>query len=276
MSKSQPPVAVRIIGFPEHEASILEATLPVEQSRHYRYFRLPEHSLQDADLFLANADRLPALTTLAGLGPSELRPALLIGAPPLALPHPCVPKPIRWNRLFEALDMLMEKRRQLLARLEVAQRIPVPERRRRSRVDFDLTDPAEYLRMRAPLAPDGGVLLLDASPALHDLLATVLQPYKLALERVDSAAAALEACDRQRPALVLIDTAAPDANPYRLCAAIRKRAGAAPPAVVFLTGKAFRYDAIEAKVAGCAGSVMLPLPPQQWLPLLNKFLPLAR
>ncbi len=275
MTKSQPPVAVRLIGFPEQEASILEATLPVEQSRRYRYFRLPEHSLQDADLFLANADQLAALTTLSALGPSELRPALLIGAPPLALPHPCIPRPIRWNRLFEELNLLMEKRRQLWAQLDAAQRIAVPERRRRPRVDFDLTDPAEYLRMRAPAAPEGGVLLVGGAPPLQEMLARFLQPYSIAVEHVDSAAAALEACTRQRPTLVLIDVLAPEANPYHLCAAIKKRAGATRITVIFLTGKGFRYDRIEASAAGCDGTVALPLPPQHWLPLLNKLLPLA-
>ncbi|HTN64640.1 MAG TPA: response regulator [Burkholderiaceae bacterium] len=276
MSAIQPSVALRFIGFPAQEASILEATLPIEQGRRYRYFRLPEDSLQDADAFLVNGDELAALVTLSALGPSVLRPALLIGSPSVELPHPSLPRPIRWNRLFEVLDALLDRRHGALRRLQAAPQVAVTERRRRNRLDFDLTDPAEYRRMRAAPSANHGVLLVDYSSALQNVLAAILAPHQIGVTQVHSAAAALDACANSGRALVLINTAMPETNPYRLCDEIKKRSGAARTAVVFLTDASFHYDRIEAKVVGCDGFLAKPVAPQQLLPVLNKFLPLAR
>lgn len=270
-----PPIALCFLGFPDHEANILEATLPIEQGRRYRYARLPEGSLQEADAFLVNADDLAALATLSALGPSALRPALLIGAPPLPLPHACIPRPIRWNRLFEALDALLEQRHHALAGLRAARQVSVTERRRARRVDFDLTDPAEYRRMRAGAVADGGVLLVDQHPVSGLLLSKMLKPRHVPVRQVDSAAAALAASAKRGAALVLIDTATPDANPYHLCHEIKKRA-TSRTAVIFLIDNGFRYNRIEAKGAGCDGFLVKPLAPDQLLRALDKFLPAAR
>lgn len=276
MPATQPSIALRFIGFPAHEASVLAATLPIEQGRRYRYFRLPEESLQEADAFLVNGDELAALATLSALGPSALRPALLIGSPSVELPHPSVPRPIRWNRLFEALDALLDQRSAALARLQAARQVAVPERRRRNRVDFDLTDPAEYRRLRAVPSADHGVLLVDHSPALHDVLAGILAPHRIDVELVDSAQAALDAYAAHGRTLVLVNTATPEANPYHLCDEIKKRAGSSRTAVVFLTDAAFHYDRVQAKAAGCDGFLTKPLTQRQLLPVLNRFLPLTR
>jgi CheY-like chemotaxis protein len=276
MQDSDSPFALRFLGFSSHEADILEATLPVVQGARYRYFRLPEDSLQDADMFLVNAENLAALADLSALGSSELRPALLIGTPPVDLPHPCISRPIRWNRLFDALDGLMDRRRQALSRLNAAPHIMVPERRRRNRLDLDLTDPAEYLRMRAAPGPARNVLLVDRTPAFRDVLADTLKSYDITVDWVASADAALAAFADWRHALVLINTATPEIHPYRLCHDIKQQAGDARSAVILLTDKAFGYDRLEAKVVNCDGFLEKPLLAHQFLPVLNKFLPLSR
>lgn len=276
MQDSPSPFVVRFLGFPVQEADILEATLPVVQGARYRYFRLPEDSLQDPDIFLVNADDLAALAELSALGPSELRPALLIGTPPVDLSHPCIARPIRWNRLFDALDALIDRRRQALSRLNAASQIMVPERRRRNRLDLDLTDPAEYLRMRAAPVPSRNVLLVDRTPAFRDVLADTVKSYGITVDWAATAEAALAAFSDWRHALVLINTATPAIHPYRLCNDIKQQAGASRSAVVLLTDKAFGYDRIEAKVVNCDGFLEKPLLSHQFLPVLNKFLPLSR
>lgn len=276
MYHSPPSVAIRFIGFQPQEAGILEATLAVEQSRHHAYFRLPEGSLQDADVFMTNGDDLAALATLSALGPSELRPALLIGKPPLDLPHPCVPRPIRWSRLFEVLDQVIVRRLASLARLEAASLIAVPERRRRGRLDFDLTNPAEYLGMRRNAPAGNAVLVVDKTPVFGNYLADLLRPHGVPVSWVSSAAAVLEVDAQQAWSLVLINTATPELNPYRLCDQIKRRADGTRTAVVFLVDKTFSYDRLEASVAGCDGFLVKPLSKLRLLPVLNKFLPLSR
>jgi hypothetical protein len=109
---------------------------------------LDEDNLQDPDLFLANAGEWKALVALSCLAPTAVRPALMVGTPEIELPHPRIPRPIDWPQLFKAMDALIEKRADTLSRLEASDVVMVPERRRRDRVDVDLTDPVEYLRMR--------------------------------------------------------------------------------------------------------------------------------
>lgn len=275
-SGSPAKMAIRFIGFQAQEASILEATLAVEQSGHHRYFRLPEGSLQDVNLFMANGDDLAALATLAALGPSELRPALLIGKPPLDLPYPWVPRPIRWGYLFEVLDQVVAKRQASLARLEAAGRITVPERRRRGRVDFDLTDPAKYMdmRRRAPVA--SAVLVVDKTPVFANYLADLLRPHSVSVVWVGSAVAALEDRMQQVWSLVLINTETPEVQPYQLCDEIKKRSNGTHTAVVFLVDKAFSYDRVKAEIVGCDGFLVKPLSSQQLVPVLDKFLPRSR
>jgi hypothetical protein len=170
MSNYNFPFAVRLIGFSNQEAVAFEAIFAVEHGKGYGYFSLSEDNLKDPDIFIANADELKALVALSDLRPSVVRPALLVGSPSIALPYPRVERPIRWHKLFEILDDLVEKRADALSRLDASAVVSVAERRRRDRLDVDLTDPSEYPQMRTRLPDDIGVLIVDKSPAIQSYL----------------------------------------------------------------------------------------------------------
>ena len=205
MSANSIPFAVRLIGFKPQEIEIFDATFALDQGKGYGYVRLSEDNLQDPDLYIANAEELKALVALSDLRPSDVRPALLVGTPSVALPYPSVERPIRWHRLFDALDKLIEKRADALSRLEASDVVAVPERRRRDRVDIDLTDPAEYQRMRTELPHGGAVLVIDKTPAFRDYIAELLLRNKTEVLWASSEAEAEGACARQRVAVVVVN-----------------------------------------------------------------------
>lgn len=270
------PFAVRLIGFPDHETEAFEATFAVEHGKGYSYFRLTEDNLQDPDVYIANADELKALVTLADLKPSDVRPALLVGNPGISLPYPRVARPVQWHDLFEALDGLIEKRADALSRLEASDIVTVPERRRRNRLDLDLTDPAEYEKMRAKVPKNGLVLVVDKSPALRDYLSDLLVRQKVPVAWVNDEVDAVELCKQEPVAAVMINTSTPGVDPYRLCWAIKEKNAPVKTTVIFLISKPFVYDAKQARCVGADGFLNKPLATHHLITALKKCLPHLR
>ncbi len=276
MSQTSFPFAVRLIGFPPEEADAFENTFAIEQGKGYGYFRLGEDNLQDPDLYIANADELRALVALADLKPSPIRPALLVGKPSVEMPYVRVERPIRWHQVFEALDDLVEKRADALSRLEASDVVTVPERRRRDRLDVDLTDPAVYERMRAKLPENGTVLVVDKNPAFRDYVGKLLRRYDTPVAWADSESQAIEACEKQTLAVAILNTSTPGVDPYRLCRALKDRERDTKITVIFLINKYFHYDAPRAREAGADGYLTKPLAGPNLVSVLKKFMPFLR
>lgn len=270
------PFAVRLIGFSVDEANAFDAHFAVEQGKGYGYYRLADDNLQDPDLYIANADALKALVILADLRPCDVRPVLLVGTPMVELPYARVDRPLKWDKLFEALDALVEKRADALSRLEASDVVTVPERRRRNRLDLDLTDPAEYIKMRAIVPENGMVLVVDKAPALRDYLTDLLARQKVPVAWVNDEVEAVALCKREPVAVVIINTSTPGVDPYRLCWAIKEKNSPVKTVVIFLVSKPFEYDAEQARYVGVEGFLNKPLASHHLITVLKKFLPRSR
>ena len=269
-SISRFPFAVRLIGFSSEEAIVIGAKFAEKRSKGYSYFFLPEDNLQDPDLFLANASEWKALVALSYLGPSAVRPVLLVGSPEIELPYARVPSPVKWPQLFDALDELIEKRADTLSRLEASDVVTVPERRRRNRLDVDLTDPGDYVRMRRPPVI-GGVLIMDKNASLSDYVARLLERRKVLVSWSDDETAALDFCRTSKISLVMINTSTPKVDPYRLCEAIKTNI-AEKATVIFLVGKSFTYDQVLARQVECDGFLNKPVTSNCLVSVFKKFL----
>ncbi|HEY6772743.1 MAG TPA: response regulator [Oxalicibacterium sp.] len=270
------PFAVRLIGFSPQETEIFDATFALGQGKGYGYFRLDDDNLQDPDMYIANASELKALLTLSDLRPSDVRPALLVGEPLIDVPYARVERPIRWHRMFDALDQLIEKRADALSKLEASDVVAVPERRRRDRVDIDLTDPAEYRKMRAELIHGGAVLVVDKTPAFRDFVAELLARSKVEVLWASGEAEAEGACARQRVAVVMINTSMTEIDPYRLCHSVKSVRPNDRTSVVFLTPRLNGYDPVRAKHAGFDGFLTKPVAGHHLVSALKKFMHLTR
>lgn len=276
MSANSFPFAARLIGFNQQETEIFDATFALDQGKGYGYFRLAEDNLQDPDLYIANAEELKALVALSDLRPSDVRPVLLVGTPTIPLPYTRVDRPIRWQRLFEALDNLIEKRADTLARLEASDVVMVPERRRRNRVDIDLTDPADYESLRTELPHGGAVLIVDKSPAFRDFVAEFLARHQIEVLWAKGEAEAEGACVRQRVSVVLINTSITDVDPFRLCQTVKTARPNDKTSVIFLVSKSSDYDVDAARKANVDGFLTKPVASQHVVSALKKFMHLPR
>lgn len=270
------PFAIRLIGFSTQEEKAFDVSFAEWKRKKYAYCRLEEDNLQDPDLYVANADELKALVALVDLRPSEIRPALLIGSPTVDLPYPCVTRPIEWDAVFKVLDELIEKRADALARLEASDIVKVPERRRRVRLDLDLTDPAEYEKMRTKRPRDGAVLVVDKAPSLRDYLSDLLARYQVPVIWVSDEAEAMKRCRQGEIAFVMINTSTSGVKPYRLCQAIKEMASPVKITVIFLVSKPFIYDMQQARRAGADGFLNKPLASHHLITVLKKFLSFSR
>ncbi|HJV80710.1 response regulator [Noviherbaspirillum sp.] len=276
MSSHNFPFAVRLIGFSLQEILAFENAFANEEGKNYGYFRLEDGNLQDPDLYIANADELKALVSLADLRPSDVRPALLIGRPGVELPYARIDRPFEWPALFEAIDNLVERRADALSRLEASDIVTVPERRRRDRLDLDLTDPVEYEKMRSKVRSDGIVLVVDKSPALRDYLSDLLARQQTRVVWVNSEVEAVELCKQEPISAVLINTSTPGIDPYRLSWAIKEKDSPIKIAVIFLVSKPFVYDLQQANYVGADGFLNKPLASHHLITALRKFLPFPR
>lgn len=275
MSANSFPFAVRVIGFKPQELEIFDASFALGHGKGSGYFRLDEDNLQDPDLYIADGEDLRALVALSDLRPSDVRPVLLVGTPVVPLPYIGVERPIRWQRLFEALDELIEKRADTLARLEASDVVAVPERRRRRRVDIDLTDPSDYQGMRTELPHGGAVLVVDRTPAFRDHLAELLLRQQVEVLWARGEVEAEGACARQRVAVALINTSLQDVDPYRLCQALKTARPHDRTSVILLANRG-AYEAQRARLAGADGYLTKPVAGHHLVSALKKFMRMPR
>jgi CheY-like chemotaxis protein len=279
MKNHKAPFAIRFIGFSVREINIFDATFSVEQNRQKQYYRLSDDCLQEPDLCLVNADDLKALAILAVMAPANLRPVLLVGAPHVELPFATVERPIRWLKLFDALDTLIERRLIMLAKQNPADAVllaSVPERRRRERLDLDLSDPLEYAHMRIKVLSNDRILVIDNQSTFRDALAIAMAHHVVPVEWAGNPDAAAEVYARQTISMVLINPQLSDVDPYDLCATIKHQHRNTRVAVIFLIDKDFAYDHVRARQVECDGFLSRHLDQAQILLALGKFLSLRR
>jgi len=269
MTTDRRPFAVRLVGFPPEAARALAQGLARAPAGGPSYICLSDDSLQDPDIYLANGTELKALAVIASLAAGDIRPALVLGATGVALPYSNLALPVQWAAMYAELERLVERRAEVLAGLSASGQSMVPERRRRERLDLDLTDPAVYEKMRKPRR-EGAVLCVDANATFSEHLGLSLKQFGTPVLWAVDGVAALALCRQQAVAVVLLDFAAPIIDHYLLCAQLRSEA--TQPEVIFMAQSAHDYDSTRAHAAGAAGMLDKPLAQHQVQAVLRKFM----
>jgi len=282
------PFAVRLIGFPPQAAAAIARGLQRAPDKGPAYFCLSAHSLQEPDLYLANGTHLSTLAALDGLTQGDIRPALVLGAPGLDLAHPDFPYPnlrvpVQWGSVYHELGKLVERRAEALAERAASGLPPVQERRRSPRVDFDLTDPAEYAAMRQPVR-QGEVLVVDRSDAFAQHITKLMRRHGVTASWAASADDAVAACRAREVAVVLINTSLEDVDAY----AVAEAAGwpypstlgsgtkvDTGPAVVLMLSAGAGFDEARATACGIAGSLDKPVSDATLRSVLKRLMKLA-
>jgi CheY-like chemotaxis protein len=274
MHSQKYPFAVRLIGFAAPEAAHVSAALAQAPPAGPSYFCLLDDSLQEPDLYIVNGDDLMSLTALSGANPTDLNPALLIGQPAPAFPFPHLARPVDTARMHHVLASLILKRAAAVARLGSRGLAPIVERRRRPRLDVDVSDPRAYEPHRKG-APDGAILIVDKGGAFRDHVARVLAPHEMPVEWTDRAGTAVRLCDETPVSVLMINTSTPQVDPYRLCADVKCLEASQRTAVVFLVGRSFSYDAPRARAAGVRGLLDKPVADRHLYTAIKKLMSLS-
>lgn len=273
MHSKRQSLSVRLLGFPSSEGAELGTALAHPPRDGPSYSCLLGDSLQEPDLMIVNGDDLSALAALLAWQPDVLRPGLVIGSAGMSFPCAQLPRPLEMFQMFKLLSELGRKRAEALAGMPALPPAPVHERRRRIRLDLDITDPADFIKMRRE-APRGAVLIIDKRGALRDHVARLLAPHHVAVEWTESAVAAVRLCAETPVAVVLVNTSTPGVDPYALCSEIKRQEGAERVAVVLLVNQASGYDTARARTAGVRGLLDKPVADRHLLAALKKLLSL--
>ncbi|WP_229427222.1 response regulator [Massilia atriviolacea] len=261
------------MGFPSSEGAELGTALAHPPRDGPSYSCLLGDSLQEPDLTIANGDDLGALAALLAWQPDATRPALVIGSAGMQFPCAHITRPLDMFQMFKLLSEMARKRAEALNDLPPP--APPHDRRRRIRLDLDITDPAEFVKMRRPQAR-GAVLIVDKRGALRDHVARLLAAHHVAVEWTESAAAAVRLCAETPVAVVMINTSTPGVDPYALCAEIKQQEGAERIAVVLLVNQASGYDTARARAAGVRGLLDKPMADRHLVAALKKLLSLPQ
>jgi diguanylate cyclase (GGDEF)-like protein len=111
------------------------------------------------------------------------------------------------------------------------------------------------------------VLVVDDDGTLREIAAAMLENAGFAVETAPSGAAALAACARRLPDLVLLDVEMPDGNGYQACADIRLLPGGADVPIVMVTGF---DDPASINLAYDAGATDFVVKPINWTLLAHR------
>ena len=258
------PTAVRLLGFTPEDGERMAALLAQAPRSGPLYACLHDDSLQEPDIVLADGTSPAALAQLDGMRCAP--PALLVGGSEGDGYAHVVPPVDAWV-LHEAMARLLVERQRALALLSARGAPLLAERRRCPRLkDADAVD--NVLRRQPPR--DGKVLIVDKGGAFRDHLAGLLGERRLPVAWTDSAPMAVRLCDETPVSLAVINTAAPNIDPYALSFAIKSQEGAGRTAVVLLVGKAFPYDSERARDARVRGLLDKPVADRSLVAMLQR------
>ena len=272
MTTKTSAIAIRLLGFPPKEEETFRNVLAVAREKGYRYTCLLPGSIQDPDMYIVNAGNLPAMALLSDLHPGEAQPVLLIGKTELEFDFPVMPRPIRWRKILDVLDDIIDKRQLLLTTLSAQTVLSVHERRKHPRLDLDLTDPDVYQRMRKQPLARGGILIVDKDTQFREYVASIMDPYGIPVTLANDERSALLLDGNNQHALTFINTSTQGVDPYRLCDGLKRQNQGLKSAVVLLVDRHFEYKPELGQKVRCEGFLTKPISRKVILKTMKKYL----
>lgn len=105
------------------------------------------------------------------------------------------------------------------------------------------------------------ILVVDDDPVFRELLAVVLGEESVTVEQARDGLEALEAVERLRPEVVVLDLMMPGLDGWGFLAGLRSRPDLAGTEVVVVTGSDDPADREKAAVWGCSAYLVKPFSP---------------
>ena len=262
---------LEMVGFSDAEKNMLASTFRLTGRREFCYIP-PASEDQRADIYLINADNADALKAMQEHAPNVHSPAVMIGRDAVSVGWPFVQKPIHWMRLFEHLDELTHAALAERSRREQSNDPNWDGQTYRRSIDKNL--PVE--QARSPVRLNESVLVVDDSATVRAFMRIKLAPFHFDVDYAENGQQAIEMAQAKSYTCIFLDILMPGIDGYEVCKRIKGNDDTKKTAVVMLSSKGSMFDKFRGNWAGCDAYLSKPVPENDLLSTIARFLPSAR
>jgi twitching motility two-component system response regulator PilG len=262
---------LEMIGFSDAEKNMLASTFRLTGRRDFCYVARTDDGPRN-DIYLINSDNAEALKSMREHAPNVHSPAVIIGREAVSLGWPFVQKPIHWMRLFEQLDAVMQTA--ILAREKRVQDAGSQWDGLTYRRVVDEIAGVEEILVQPVL--NESVLVVDDSATVRAFMRIKLAPFHFDVDFAENGEQAVALALSKNYTCIFLDIMMPGIDGYEVCKRIKSSSSLNQPAVVMLTSKSSLFDKFRANWAGCDAYLGKPVPENDLLATIARFLPSAR
>ncbi|OWW19997.1 response regulator [Noviherbaspirillum denitrificans] len=257
---------LEMLGFNDAEKNLLTSTFRLTDRRPFAYVEAGNPA-ERTDIYLVNADNQQGLADIQARSPNVHAPAVFIGRRGTVADWPVVEKPIHWMRLFEQLDRQMAD-----ALHQRAQRMPAgwDGRTHRRAADRNLPPPAPEARLNE------SVLVVDDSATVRAFMRSKLAPFRFDVDFAETGEMAIDMAQAKHYTCIFLDILMPGMDGYQVCKRIKSSPATKGVALVMLSSKSSAFDKFRGSWAGCDAYLGKPVPEDELLATIARFLPSAR
>jgi two-component system cell cycle response regulator len=306
---------VEIIGFAPADRALFASTFALSARRETRYSEFRAGMSGKPDLYLVDSDDAHAMRALDERAPDVTTPGVLVGAAPAGTRWLVIERPIRWLRLFKALDESLENalnartrmeatvsdfvKTLTLAELEELERTRGQMQGAGDAPNSDLITThaglsAEALASSSAMGvgapnragqvasaqmrarqPADWVLVVDDNLTVRKFIAQKLAPFNINVDFAETGEQAVGLTGTKFYSCVFLDVVMPGIDGYQVCKVIKSKK-TQKTAIVMLTSKDSPFDKIRGKMAGCDAYLTKPVDEDRLLETITRFLPGAR
>lgn len=256
---------LEMLGFTDAEKNLLSSTFRLTGRRPLAYVEA-ENAAERTDIYLVNADNPHGLAELKLRSPNVYAPAVLIGRRGTVAEWPVVEKPIHWMRLFEQLDSQMAN--------------ALRERSQRQSPGWDGRTCRRAADRKLPpvieTRTNESVLIVDDSATVRAFMRNKLAPFRFDVDCAETGEMAIDMAQAKHYTCIFLDILMPGMDGYQVCKRIKSSSATRDAAVVMLSSKASAFDKFRGSWAGCDAYLGKPVPEDELLATIARFLPSAR
>ncbi len=262
---------LEMLGFSGAEKEMLASTFRLTGRRLFTYNE-PASPADRSDVYLVNADNPAALAQLQARSPNVHAPAVLIGKITSPSSWPVIEKPVRWMRLFEQLDAVMEAALQQRARRVKTEIGEWDGHTFRRAVDRNASSGTPIVETR----PTDSVLVVDDSATVRAFMRAKLAPFRFDVDYAENGETAIDMAQSKQYTCVFLDIMMPGIDGYQVCKRLKSSPATKDVAVVMLSSTSSSYDKFRGSWAGCDAYLGKPVGEDELLATIARFLPSAR
>jgi twitching motility two-component system response regulator PilG len=274
IKKSEVPVEVELVGFPQRDRLLFASLFKVSEMRLFNYLEWKPGDARGPVCLLLDVDHPDHLMRAdkEHVDPSGI-PIIAIGekVPSTLTVAAHIKRPIRWAEILHTLDTTLWK----AARPNEPMPTEKPEGLADAENELEVQQIDPWYDRKNPkgFKSDPAVLVIDPDPSGGQYIKTKLAGSGYRVDHVPSGADAFALLAKHRYNCVILETQLPDKDGFEICNLLKQRQDRRRTASIILTASQNPLDRMRGALAGCDAFLNKPVKPDQLLQTLEKFLP---